>query len=272
MSIFRCFSSFLCFFIGFGAAFASPVEEHVSKKNEFSRKRTIVIAGDSIAQGYGMALSPALDGDWKVLNKGRVSSGLVSKKGGDWVEDLKRLASTLNPDAFILSFGANDAGMPAPGAAFGSSEWEAFYAGRVREAVEAAASGGAKVVWTSVPRMGREPLDKHCETIRKIQERAASEAGAVVAPLNEVAAISKHAMRAKDGVHFTMLGYRQVAVDALKIVYPELKTVSLAKRISKQEAPGKTSAAKIKPRPAKTNATSYKIAVAPSLSKEALSD
>ena len=177
---------------------------------------TLVTAGDSLSQGYGMALSARLSGTGvRVVNAGRVSSGLAVRKGRDWVDELSERGRS-GASLFILSFGANDAGVPLGGAAFGSPKWAELYAGKVRAAVMAAASGGARVAFVPVPKMGNVRLERLCAQVRDVSARAAAEAGAFIPDprWTEVAA------RASDGVHFTMAGYETVALAGMETAWP----------------------------------------------------
>lgn len=197
-----------------------------SRAPSADQRPLIVTAGDSLAQGYGMALPAALDKEsHRVENAGRVSTGLSFNKGFDWVERLGSLAMAKRPSVFILSFGANDAGMPTKGAPFGGPMWEALYSARVRAAVTAAASTGAAVVWMPVPRMGRLSLDAYCDKVREVQTVAARQAGAIVPDLKSVSDPSGR-LRAKDGVHFTMEGYKVAALAGLSSA---VSNVALAK-------------------------------------------
>lgn len=180
---------------------------------------TILTAGDSLAQGYGMVLPTWLHGSgWTTVNAGKVGSGLSSTRLIDWDAQLPPMVTRYRPEVVLLSFGANDAGMPVrlngKSYAYGTPGWHDAYAAKVAGIVRTAASTGATVIWMPVPPMLNARLEGMMGPIRQVQQEVVENAGALMAVAP--GSIRSPSLRAKDGVHMTMTGYQMMVDTALR--------------------------------------------------------
>lgn len=184
-----------------------------------SLRGTILTAGDSLAQGYGMVLPSWLRGSgWTTVNAGKVGSGLASTRLIDWDTQLPGMVARYRPEVVLLSFGANDAGMPVhlngKTYAYGTPGWRTAYATKVAGIVRTAAATGATVIWMPVPPMLNARLESMMGPIREVEQATVENAGALMAVAP--GSIRSPQLRARDGVHMTMTGYQMMVDTALR--------------------------------------------------------
>jgi hypothetical protein len=161
---------------------------------------------------------------WQVANWGVVSSGLADPGRYDWVSNAPRLIAQYAPQALLIAVGTNDtrALRLADGrqAEFGEDAWTREYASRVCAIAREGRLAGAQVIIASPPAIGDPMKESQLNLIRRIDAYCAQATGArfVVLPaaLSSPAQINAPALRARDGIHMTMDGYRMGAQALLR--------------------------------------------------------
>jgi hypothetical protein len=191
-----------------------------------AEKRTVVVLGDSLAQGLGLGVSRCYGGALAVSQKGKVSTGLAKKRPVDWTQEAVRLAS-IKPDLAIVQIGANDI-MPVSQngklVQFGSAAWKTEYGRRVSDIISAFQKQQAKVIWVGLPYPRREDYQKPYRLISDAQMAAAKADSAAFVDIWKSFLVDgaystfgldvndkKALLRAEDGIHFTEAGYIKVA-------------------------------------------------------------
>ena len=188
----------------------------------------VYVGGDSLAQGIGPALARlgTDSGLMAVAPHGVLSSGLARPDAFDWPSALSTAAAG-NDEIVVLVFGANDPQTMSTGSSsiqFGTPEWEAEYARRVREVLDVLA--GKTVVWIGLPVVGRPDLERQLQVLDRVyREQAAnrpnvsyidvraltSTDGTSYQPYLDGGDGQQFLARTNDKVHFTSRGYDLVA-------------------------------------------------------------
>ncbi len=201
--------------------------------------RTVLVVGDSFAVGIGMTLAESLKPakDVRLDQKGKTSSGLDNTKFHNWGKTLEGLLQSARPDALVVMVGGNDANNGP-----GTEVWAESYRHKASDFLSIAAKKGVPVYWVALPPMREEGLNARVKTTNAAM-RAACESGGgcrfidawdlftdekgnFAAEKNIGGKTVK--LRAKDGVHFTMAGYRLLSDRILAGFAPNLE-VSLNK-------------------------------------------
>lgn len=215
-----------------GAASGEAGEE---PQGDRARPRRVLILGDSLAAtGFGALLEKALDDDPRIVayRKGKSSSGLSRPDFFDWVDAAKRQIEFRDPELVVVILGGNDGQDLAPApwhpkrVRWQTPAWEAGYRARVDALLDVLVGPSRRVLWLGLPRTQTVKFEKKLETIRRIQ-REAVEARAPAAVYLDLSPLlqnpdgsltrtverggKRRAVRAEDGIHFTMEGSRYLA-------------------------------------------------------------
>nr|MBA2529148.1 DUF459 domain-containing protein [Euzebyales bacterium] len=163
----------------------------------------------------------------------RYSTGLARPDFFDWPAELKRVAVDLDPDAFVVMFGANDGQDIAVNGevfAFGSPAWEAEYRSRVDRVMDLLRRDGRSVVWVGQPVMRSAEFDARMDVLNAVYAAAAAGREAVTfvdtqklfagpgggyAPYLPDASGRPVLMRQQDGIHLTLAGGERLATAVL---------------------------------------------------------
>ncbi|MCG5240337.1 DUF459 domain-containing protein [Azospirillum doebereinerae] len=203
---------------------------------------TVLVFGDSLAQGLGPGLTRLLRADhFQVLNHGRVSTGLSRLDFFDWDQELERILRTERVDAAVVLLGANDPqGFVHEDRrrrdAFHTPAWNAAYARRVRETIGRFRSRGIPLVWVGLPVMRDEPYAQNVVFLNGIYRQAAVESGLSFIDLERLTADRNGRyslywegpgerswkLRSGDGIHFSPRGYEWIASQVLPALRPQL--------------------------------------------------
>ena len=205
-------------------------------------KKKVLILGDSLAAtGFGALLERRLDAHPNVVayRKARSSSGLARPDFYDWMGESKRQVKARSPDVVVVIIGGNDGQDLTSKSGKGkrvrwkSDGWNEAYRGRVAGFIEELRGEGRKVLWLGLPRTGTVSFEKKLVLIREVQIDAMAEFDDVeyfdTSPffvnerggLRRTANVGKkknQALRADDGIHFTMAGAQYFADG----IYPEV--------------------------------------------------
>ncbi|MDK2747937.1 MAG: DUF459 domain-containing protein [Brevundimonas sp.] len=189
----------------------------------------IGVFGDSMADGLWTALYRDLNGKQgvTVTQFSAVSTGLSRYDYVDIQAKTARQLSETPVDAAVVMFGTNDAqGISLDGVIhdFGTPSWKAAYGKRIDDLVGLLRSKDVAVYWVGLPKMKRAGFDAKMTVINAVvRERMA----ALGVPLIETTGVTANAagdyeaylpgangrpqlMRANDGIHMTMAGYRRI--------------------------------------------------------------
>ena len=210
------------------------------------RPLRVLAVGDSLMTfpGYALVDQATVYSGLRVESVTKQSSGLVRPDYYDWPKALGRAVREFRPHVVVILLGANDM-QPVlhegHSAALFSENWSAEYAERVERFIQIATQGGASVIWVGLPIM-RDP--RFSKTEHRLNEFYAAGCaahpgaffidgyalfadanGAYAAKLADASGVI-HAMRARDGIHFTMDGARRIAEAVVEVL---LKSYRLEK-------------------------------------------
>ncbi|KAA0676959.1 DUF459 domain-containing protein [Roseomonas genomospecies 6] len=201
-------------------------------------QKTVLVFGDSLAQGLGPSLSRLLRADHvRVLNDGRVSTGLSRLDFFDWGAELERLLRSERITAAVVLLGANDPqGFVHDDRrhreAFRTPAWTAAYGRRVRETIGRFRSRGIPLVWVGLPVMRGETFSQNVRFLNDIYRQAAAETGTPFVDLWPVtvgadgdysAYLGEREgrpwkLRSDDGIHFSPRGYEWIVQALLPVL------------------------------------------------------
>ncbi len=190
----------------------------------------ILVIGDSQAQGLAFGLQKVFrqDRQVRVLDRTKISTGLVSRAGYDWPATARTLATVERPDSAVVMFGANDRPPVRVGGKVNpqlSASFERVYGGRVQEIVTVLRQVGALVIWVGHPNVRDADYADDMMALNHIYEQNARAAGGEWLPVWDMftgpdggyAPYGKGPdgettrLRADDGVHLTNAGYELIA-------------------------------------------------------------
>lgn len=201
-------------------------------------QKTVLVFGDSLAQGLGPSLSRLLRADHvRVLNDGRVSTGLSRLDFFDWGAELERQLRSERISAAVVLLGANDPqGFVHDDRrhreAFRTPAWTAAYGQRVRETIGRFRSRGIPLVWVGLPVMRGETFSQNVRFLNDIYRQAAAETGT---PFVDLWPLTVNAdgdysaylgeregrpwkLRSDDGIHFSPRGYEWIVQALLPVL------------------------------------------------------
>jgi len=190
----------------------------------------VFVFGDSLGNGLHGGLKQALrlEPDLRVDNRSRPGSRLMSSKGSDWVATMK---ASVRDDAFniaVMTFGVNDRVAIRVNRKWyrvGSPQWSQAYARRIDALLRATKAGGAAIYWVGLPVLRGPKSRSAAQTMNSIaRERVYRNGGKYVdtwegftdgdgnySPYGPDLTGRIRRMRSKDGVFFTLRGYRKLA-------------------------------------------------------------
>lgn len=227
--------AFVCTFLSLAAVGLGPAA--ATPKSTIARQRsvTIVVFGDSLADGLWAAIYRefARDRRIRVVRASKVSSGFTAY---NYQARLDQLLRQYKIDAFIIEVGANDRQrMVARGRGlirFRSPEWVKIYKQRLDKFLKDLDNAKVPVYWVGLPVMRSAIVSRDAQFLNKIYEEVARKAGATYISTWDVTTNDKgvydaffsdakgrrHRFRANDGIHFSFLGYDRVARHVLSVI------------------------------------------------------
>lgn len=217
-----------------GAALApsgtmAPVPDQ--PRQVLDRIMNVVILGDSLGDGLWAGLYRELksDGRFNIVKRSKVSTGFVRRDYFDWNAEVENVLNEEQVDIAIIMIGTNDrqvivddAGrrhrLRAPG-------WEAAYKERIDRFTASLKDRGVLVYWVGLPVMRSPRFGGDMRYFNGIFAERAQANGVPFIPTWEELADSAGAytaygpdtsgrrrlLRADDGIHFTLAGYRVLA-------------------------------------------------------------
>ncbi len=195
------------------------------------RIMNVVILGDSLGDGLWAGLYRELkaDGRFNITKRSRVSTGFVRRDYYDWNAAVEDVLDEEQVDIAIIMIGTNDRqvlvddegrrhSLRTPG-------WEAAYKDRIDRFTASLMERGVLVYWVGLPVMRSPRFGRDMQYFNSIYEdRAAANGIPFIPTWNDLAdgagAYSAYGedtrgrrrlLRADDGIHFTLAGYRVLA-------------------------------------------------------------
>jgi len=202
---------------------------YVTPFPEQNRYRLYVF-GDSLGDGIWAGLYRAFnpDGNMDIVKKSRVSTGFVRTDYYDWNKKITGILAAEKVHIAVIMVGANDM-QPIRASGkwhkVGTPEWRKLYANRIDKFIKQLKGSNAAVYWVGLPIMRAPKHNAAMEVMNEIfRERAFINGIKFVDTYNGFAdQFGRYSafgpdltgqvgrLRANDGVHFTIRGYRKLA-------------------------------------------------------------
>jgi hypothetical protein len=206
-----------------------------------AKKINLMVLGDSLGGGVWAGLYNIFrkDKNIKVTRKTKPSTGFVRLDYYDWNANLGQILNRTRIDIAVVMMGANDrqtiitkTGRFRPG----SKRWREIYASRVDTFIKQLKNLNAKIYWVGLPITRRKKFTAHMRILNEIfAERAAANNIVFVDIWKDFTTVNgrysangkdingrMRKLRANDGVHFTMRGYRKLASAAERYIRADL--------------------------------------------------
>lgn len=205
---------------------APPPLPPITRPSSIPGVRRILIVGDSFAVGVGMTMSGQIKGmGVRLTEKGKTSSGLNSPRFYNWEEKLVAFMDVERPDVLVAMISGNDAHNGS-----GSESWKRSYVTRLQQFVQLAQDAGVAVYMVGLPPMGKPDYSQRANVANQAVRQVCDESSACHyvdtwrifsdQQGNYVRVKSFDGkpvtLRAKDGVHFTMNGYKILSAAILQ--------------------------------------------------------
>ncbi|MFQ5625893.1 MAG: DUF459 domain-containing protein [Methyloligellaceae bacterium] len=208
----------------FSNSYVTPFPEH-------SRYRLYVF-GDSLGDGIWAGLYRAFkpDGNIDVIKKSRVSTGFVRTDYFDWNKRLSGILTTDKVHIAVIMAGVNDMQPIRPNrkskwSKIGTPEWRDIYSKRIDRFIKQLKESKSAVYWVGLPIMRSSKHNDKMQLINEIfRERAFINGVRFIDTWNGFAdQFGRYSafgpdltgqvrrLRAGDGIHFTIRGYRKLA-------------------------------------------------------------
>ncbi len=199
----------------------------------------IGVFGDSLGDGLWAGLHRHFRRDNAVadiVQLSEVSTGLTNYTYVDVAAKTREQLSEQHIDVAVVMFGTNDIqGIVSGGQVhrFRSLGWQQVYRARIDELVGILRESGAQVYWVGLPRMQSDRYDGNVQFLNSLFAERMAALGVPYIDTRSVTAAAdgtysaylpdsggtERLIRAEDGIHFTMRGYRLMAaplVDRLR--------------------------------------------------------
>lgn len=219
-------------------------------ESETDRPQIIGVFGDSLADGMWVGVTYHTRRDDRIASVERlseVSTGLTNWVFKDVGVKTAQQLSQAQYDIAVVMFGANDMqgirdneGGIHP---FRSDSWEAIYRERINILIDQFKDHGAQIYWVGLPTMRSQRYDGNVQFLNSMFRQEAEAAGITYIATREQSAIPDgrysaflqdsqgidRLARVGDGVHFTLFGYRRIAVPVVEAIeygldHPDFQT------------------------------------------------
>lgn len=210
-------------------SFDHLTDSYVTPFPEQSRYRLYVF-GDSLGDGIWAGLYRAFnpDGNVDIVKKSRVSTGFVRTDYFDWNKNLAGILAAEKVHIAVIMVGANDMQpirVSGKWHKVGSEGWRDIYSARIDKFIKRLKAGNTAVYWVGLPIMRAPKHNAAMEVMNEIfRERAFVNGVKFVDTWNGFSdQFGRYSafgpdlngqvgrLRADDGVHFTIRGYRKLA-------------------------------------------------------------
>ena len=223
----------------------SEAAQSARERREATRRKPLQlwVGGDSLTSEFGPALADTMARTRRADSEVdfRFSTGLARPDFFDWPAHLEGITTELDPDVFVVMFGANDGqniAVKGKVLTFGSPEWEQEYADRVSAVMETLNTDGRQVIWIGQPIMRSADFDAKMQTLNKIYAaRAEAHEGVAFVDTRPIfagpdgaysayltdAQGTRTLMRQQDGIHLTRAGGERLTDVVFKLIDDEWK-------------------------------------------------
>ena len=190
----------------------------------------LYVFGDSLGDGIWAGLYRAFkpDGNVDVVKKSRVSTGFVRTDYFDWIARLRTIAKVEKFHIAVIMVGANDMQSirhKGKRSKIGTEGWRDIYGERIDAFIKRLKQTHAAVYWVGLPVMRSEKHNVNMQLMNEIfREKAFINGVKFIDTWNGFAdqfgrysafgpdlSGQVRRLRAEDGVHFTIKGYRKLA-------------------------------------------------------------
>jgi|GEM_PF-6145609 len=237
-------------------AFGSTLQNVEKEKTYISpfleRDRlNIVSLGDWMAHGVWWGLYDQFKKDRSVnfTRNSNYASGFVRKKNFDWNARLKRFVSRKRVDVALLSFGSNDGRDMNVGAEkllFNTTKWREIYSKRVDQFIITLKQHGSAIYWLGLPIVRNEAKAGQYRILNGIYKKIARKNDIkFIESWHEFADKSgkftyagldindkPSVLRAKNGLQFTISGYRKLGRLVGRVLNADLSAMDAASKSS----------------------------------------
>ena len=210
--------------------FVLPVFPAIGAPTQDPAVRTIVVFGDSQAQGLARGLQRDLieDPHFRILNRTHPGAALVHDRG-EWLRPVEHFTDSEKADIAVAMFGANDRldmrDDNGDYLHFRSDAWRRAYAARIDEILAALKKAGLRIIWCGNPIARSAGYSDDMKYINDIYAGEVKRFGGQFVSLwtavadndGHYAAYGKdrngttERLRGDDGIHFTSAGYELIA-------------------------------------------------------------
>lgn len=148
---------------------------------DYGKKKNVLLVGDSMMmEGLGPTLHARLRkrDNLTVHREGKYSSGLSRPDFFNWFDSLPPMLEAYQPDLLVISLGANDTQdivIDRKRYFIDTKPWEEIYLQRSKDFIALADNGKRRILWVSLPVMGKEPYFTRTKRISKLQEEASKD-------------------------------------------------------------------------------------------------
>lgn len=148
---------------------------------DYGKKKNVLLVGDSMMmEGLGPTLHARLRkrDNLTVHREGKYSSGLSRPDFFNWFDSLPPMLEAYQPDLLVISLGANDTQdivIDRKRYFIDTKPWEEIYLQRSKDFITLADNGKRRILWVSLPVMGKEPYFTRTKRISKLQEEASKD-------------------------------------------------------------------------------------------------
>ncbi|MGI9016018.1 MAG: SGNH/GDSL hydrolase family protein [Euzebya sp.] len=160
---------------------AAELPERLQVQFTATNPLRIAVIGDSLTEQLGPAIIDRVDQPGvpaTATHDFTYSSGLTRPDFYDWPAKAADLATTLDPDVWVVMMGANDAQDVRDAQNrfrhIGSDEWEQIYTARVGALMDELLQDGRAVIWVGQPLMRSTSFDESMDYISSLYRREAS--------------------------------------------------------------------------------------------------
>lgn len=229
-----------------GWAGAQAGSGELPAQNSSPASKTILIFGDSMADGLWGGLTRALtrDPSVKLIRRGKNGTGLARPDVYDWPASLPGLLDAEKPDVAILSFGLNDRQDTfAEGRRqhyFRTDAWRVTYIERIQAILAPLKERHIPTFWVGLPIMRDSGASKDAEYLNGLYAPAVAAAGATFFPIWDMSVDSNRdyashtkgadgrmrSLRTEDGMHFSAAGYDLLAQALLQKLAPMVRVAT----------------------------------------------
>ena len=179
----------------------------------------MLITGDSIPEDLGPIVARTLNGpQFTVATESRPITGIVRSDYFDWPAQAKRVAAGHWTTVIMLIGGNDNQPITLPGGGLAqpaTPQWEAEYARRVGQILDAWHGGGVKqVYWLTMPATTHAGMNVTVASMRRaVHTAAAGRSDVTVYDADTLlgANAGLPAAHGPDGIHLSILGSRMIA-------------------------------------------------------------